>query len=73
MTAKADLEYNSGKNFCPSIKIMKSIALLRLRTSFLPERKFLLYQRKAERRINPNPVRVKRNNLQYVYQYFSTS
>lgn len=73
MTANADLEYNSGTNFCPSIKIMKSIALLRLRTSLLPERKFLLYQRTAERRINPNPVRVQRNNLQYVYRYFSTS
>lgn len=41
MTANAYLEYNIGTNFCPSIKIMKSIALLSLRNSLLPERKFL--------------------------------
>lgn len=45
---------------------MKSIALLSLRTSLLPEGKLLLYQRTAERRINLNPVRVQKNNLQYV-------
>lgn len=39
---------------------------LSLRTSLLPEGKFLLYQRTAERRINLNPVRVQKNNLQYV-------
>lgn len=65
MTANAYLEYNIGTNFCPSIKIMKSIALLSLRNSLLPERKFLLYQRTAER-INLNPVRVQKNSLQYV-------
>lgn len=38
-TANADSEYNSGTNCCSSMKVIKSIALLTLRTSFSPYKK----------------------------------
>lgn len=43
-TRNADSEYSVGGNYCSLLKIMKSVALLTLSTSFLPKkRKIVLY------------------------------